>query len=123
MNGETNIQNTILLATGERSDTFAWRNQTGVFRAMDGDRVVKVGIVGAPDILSVVAVTITPEMVGKTIGVAVGIEVKTAKGKQADDQKKWQRAFEKKGGVYLLARSKQEANEKLDTLSAVICNR
>lgn len=102
----------------------AWRNQSGCFRAMDNpNRIIQVGQLGSPDVLSVVAVTITPEMVGKTIGVAVGIEVKTDKGKQSEQQKKWQRAFEKKGGIYLLARTQEQAQESVQGLSAIICNK
>lgn len=123
-NPETNIQNAIIIKIGERADTMVWRNHTGAFRAMDNpQRIVQVGLVGSPDILSVVAVTITPEMVGKTVGVAVGIEVKTATGRQSEQQKKWQKAFEKKGGVYLLARSPEQAQEAVQGLSAIICNR
>lgn len=123
-NAETNIQNSIIIAIGGRADAMAWRNQSGCFRAMDNpDRIIQVGQLGSPDVLSVVAVTITPEMVGQTIGVAVGIEVKTDKGKQSEQQKKWQRAFEKKGGIYLLARSQEQAESAVQGLSSIICNR
>lgn len=60
------------------------------------------------DSLAVVAVTITPAMVGKTIGVAVAPEFKTASGKQSERQKLWQRAFESRGGVYRLVRNQAE---------------
>ena len=50
-------------------------------------------------------VTITPDMLGKRIGVAVGVEFKTETGRQSDAQKRWQAAFESRGGVYRLVRS------------------
>lgn len=123
-NAETNIQNSIIISIGQRADVLCWRNQTGAFRSMDNpQRVVHVGDKGSPDILSVVAVTITPEMVGKTVGVAVGIEVKTATGKQSEQQQKWQKAFEKRGGIYQVCRTPAEAIALMDTLSQAICNR
>lgn len=123
-NAETNIQNGILLAVGSRPDCMAWRNQVGGFRAMDDpQRIIRVGVPGSPDILSVVAVTITPDMVGKTVGVAVGIEAKTASGKQREDQAKWQQAFEHRGGIYLLSRSPEQAVEDVNRLSTIICTR
>ena len=60
-----------------------WRNNTGKFRSMnDPQRIVSVGQVGSADIIGVQPVTITPEMVGKVIGQAIAIEVKTPKGRQ-----------------------------------------
>ena len=47
-------------------------------------------------------------------GRAFGIEVKTAKGKQRDAQKKWQEAWEKRGGIYILARSVEDVYRGLD---------
>lgn len=108
---ETNIQNSALLEVGRDAGVMVWRNQTGVFRTMDGERVVKVGNAGAPDALGVVAVTITPDMVGKTIGVAIAPEFKTPKGKQEGEQKDWQAAFVRRGGVYRLIRSPGEMRD------------
>ena len=56
----------------------------------------------------IVAVTITPDMVGKTIGVAVQPEFKTSRGKQRERQEDWQRAVEQRGGIYRLVRSAAE---------------
>lgn len=123
-NAETNIQNAVLLAIGSRADCMAWRNQTGGFRAMDNpQRIIRVGTPGAPDILSVMAVTITPDMVGRTIGVAVGIEVKTATGAQRKEQAKWQQALERRGGIYLLTRSPEQAQEQCQMVPRIICTR
>lgn len=117
MKQETSIQNAALLEVGTDPDVMVWRNQTGVFRAMDDpDRVIKVGNPGAPDILGVVAVTITPDMVGKTIGVAIAPEMKTGRGKQAENQGKWQRAFERRGGVYRLVRSPGELRDMVEAV-------
>lgn len=106
-NAETRqAQNPALLAAGARPDVLVWRQQSGVFRSYDDpDRIVRVGVPGMADAGMIVSVTITPDMVGKTIGVAVQSEFKTAKGKQAENQKNWQAAVEKRGAVYRLVRS------------------
>lgn len=106
---ETNDQNAALLAVGTDPEVMVWRNQTGVFRSMDDpDRLIKVGNPGAPDALGVVAVTITPDMVGKTIGVAIAPEFKTAKGKASAPQRNWGAAFIRRGGLWRLIRSPDE---------------
>ena len=105
MNPETRVQNACLLATGDHPDVLAFRQQSGVFRSMDGDRVVKVGLPGMADLGMIVPMKITPDMVGKTVGVAVQPEIKTRRGRQAEDQHTWQAAVARSGGVYRLLRS------------------
>lgn len=102
---EHNIKNEILLDLGQAPDVYIQNQPTGVFRALDSERKVRVGNPGQSDLLAVVAVTITPDMVGRTIGAAVFIETKTAKGTQQDNQKLFQLAVEKRGALYLVARS------------------
>jgi hypothetical protein len=103
-NVETNIQNKIMLEMSARG-AMVWRNQTGKFRSMnDPNRIISVGQTGSADILACVPTVITLEMVGKTVGLCVAIEVKTETGKQRSDQKSWQEAFENHGGRYILAR-------------------
>ena len=100
------VQNPALLAVGARPDVLAWRQQSGMFRAFDDpSKVVRVGQPGLADSIAVVTVTITPEMVGRTIGVAVAPEFKTSTGRQSEAQRNWQRAFEQRGGIYRLIRS------------------
>jgi hypothetical protein len=100
------VQNPALLAVGARRDVMIWRQQSGMFRRMDDpEQLVRVGQTGMADAMAVVAVTITPDMVGKTIGAAVAPEFKTKRGQQSEAQADWQRAFEARGGVYRLVRS------------------
>jgi len=56
---------------------------------------------GAPDLFAVKKDYIN----GIEIGVIYGIECKSAKGKQTEDQRLWQIRFEDAGGVYILVRS------------------
>lgn len=100
------VQNPALLAVGARPDVLIWRQQAGLFRQFEPPHnPVRVGTPGLADSIAVVAVTITPEMVGKTVGVAVAPEFKTTRGTQSDSQKAWQAAFEARGGIYRLIRS------------------
>lgn len=102
-------QNPALLEVGARPDVLVWRQQVGVFRAMDNpQRIVHVGVPGMADAGMIVAVTISPEMVGKTVGIAVQPEFKTRTGRQRVAQENWQRAVEQRGGVYQLVRSADE---------------
>ena len=108
-NSETRVQNSAFLSVGQRPDVMVWRQQVGKYRAMhDPERVVTVGVPGMADSIMVVAVEITAEMIGRKLGVAVAVEFKTEKGRQADAQKAWQRAFEARGGIYALVRSADE---------------
>lgn len=105
---ESAIQRAAFLAVGTRPDVAAFRMQSGVFRAMDSDRVVKVGVPGMADGLMVVAVTITPEMVGRVVGVAAFPEFKTSTGRQAEAQHNFQRAVQARGAPYRLIRSAED---------------
>lgn len=115
---ETKLQNICFLAVGARRDVVAFRQQSGVFRAMDSERVVKVGQPGMSDALAVVAVTITPDMVGKTVGVAVFPEFKTKTGRQAEAQHNFQRAVQSRGAVYRLVRSEADMLALIDDVKA-----
>jgi hypothetical protein len=95
-----------MLAVGLDPCVMIWKQPVGLFRALtDPDRKVMVGTPGQSDAIAVVKVQITPDMVGKTIGVAVAPEFKTKTGKHAENQKDWRRAFEARGGIYRLVRS------------------
>jgi hypothetical protein len=96
---ERDIQRRILLALAARWHPrgIFWVADTGVARSMDGDRVIRFGLPGQSDIQGVLD------------GRWVGVEVKTARGKQRQNQVAFQRAIEAAGGVYILARSEAEA--------------
>lgn len=104
----TQVQLPALLAVGQRPDVLAYRQQSGVFRRMDDPRqLVRVGLPGMADAAMIVATTITPDMVGKTIGVHVSAEFKH-RGQQSEAQRNWQRAVEARGGVYRIVRSAED---------------
>ena len=105
-NPETKIQNRIMMDMSEKG-YLVWRNQVGLFKTLDG-RTVNIGIKGSSDLMAIKPTVITPEMVGQTLAVFVAVEVKTATGRQSEPQKKWQKAVEKLGGKYILARSEDD---------------
>lgn len=118
-NTETNIQNECLLSVGSRPDVLAMRLQSGAYRAMDNpNRIIKVGAPGMPDTMLVVAVEITPDMVGQTMAVCAAAEIKTSTGRQSEAQKRWQSAFEKRGGVYRLVRSPADMLALIEQIKA-----
>lgn len=69
------------------------RINTGVYLSLDGQRHVRSAPNGTPDLL------------GIAYERPLAIETKARRGKHADDQIKFQRAWEKNGGIYILARS------------------
>lgn len=118
MKKESTIQASSLLAVGMRDDVFPMRLQSGVFRSLHDDRIIKVGQSGVSDSMLIVSVTITPEMVGCVVPVAVAAEFKTKNGRQSNDQKKWQAAFEKRGGIYRLIRSVGEIEALIELVKS-----
>ena len=93
---ETEILRAVLVAVTALPDTVAWRNNTGV-AVTAARQVVRFGAPGAPDILGVRA------------GRAFGIEIKTPTGRQSAAQVAFQRAYERAGGLYIIARSVDDA--------------
>lgn len=109
-NQETVIQQDAMLSVGCDTGVLVWRQQVGTFRSMDNpNRIVRIGVPGMSDSMMVVRMKITPDMVGREIGVAVAAEFKVPKsGRQSAAQKNWQKAFQARGGIYRLIRSAAE---------------
>ena len=90
MSTEQDLLNRVLAAVGALPGVLAWRNNTGALRDANG-RMVRFGARGSADVFVIAA------------GRFVGIECKHGRGRQSEDQKRWQRACEAAGGVYVLA--------------------
>lgn len=73
---------------------FYWRNNTGAL--VTEDRFVKFGYKGSPDIICVYG------------GQFIGIECKSPKGVQSENQKEFQKKLEDAGGTYLLVKNIDE---------------
>jgi hypothetical protein len=102
---ETELMRDILVAANQLPDALFWRVNVGLSRSPDGRRVTRYGLPGQADIAGVVR------------GHHVEIEVKTPTGRQSRQQIRWQRAVERAGGTYVLARSVDEALAALECVS------
>lgn len=114
---ERTIQNYALVALSQAfvGRGIFWPNETGqAYVKLDhkkplcekNKRPIRYGLVGSSDIL------------GCVDGLMICIEMKTKTGKQREAQKLFQAAIERCGGIYFIARSADEAVEKLKTALA-----
>ena len=119
-NAETEIQQRIRLEIGHRSDVRLFRNNTGTLPDPRTGRPIQFGLAkGSADLIGIKQVTITPDMVGQTIGVFTSIEVKTPTGRVTPQQRNWLAMVRKLGGIAGIARSIRDANEILGLVGKV----
>lgn len=113
----------LLLKCASEWGAILFRNPRGVERIAQKDcktcqrfgRVVSYGLHnGAPDLVGWMAVTVTPDMVGQTVALFVGVEAKRADGRVSEDQRRFLNALEQAGAVQGVVRSIGE----LETLLA-----
>lgn len=91
----------ILLAVQQEWPTgLVYRRNVGAMHDKDGN-FIRFGLPGMADIGGIIE------------GRAIEIECKTEIGRQTKEQKNWQEAVERAGGLYVLARSREEAIEQL----------
>lgn len=105
---EREIQRAILQALGSRSDLRLWRSNTGMAHDQAG-HVVRFGTPGQGDLSGLLAPS----------GRRLEIEVKAPSGKQTQQQKQFQAMIEAMGGLYVLARSVEEAVTAIDNAQVV----
>ena len=109
-NAETNLQQHIRLALGQRPDLRLFRNNTGTLPDPRTGRPVQFGLArGSADLIGLRTVTITPDMVGQQVAVFTSIEVKTATGRVTPDQHNWLNMVQQAGGIAGVARSVSDA--------------
>lgn len=134
MTSEKSILNQCLVALSKVPGVRCWRNNTGqawtgrkivrlepgaVIRAGQRDvlirdgRPIQFGLPGSGDIIGLRQVTITQDMVGQRIGQFMAVETKSEKGRQSDQQQRFEAMVNGLGGTYVLARSPEEAREKI----------
>ena len=98
---ERAIQSEILLAVQQEWPTgVVYRRNVGAMLDSRG-KMVRFGLPGQADIACIIE------------GRAIEVEVKAPGKKQTEDQRNWQKAVERAGGVYVLAYSKDEALHKI----------
>jgi hypothetical protein len=114
---ETTILQRIRLAIGRVPGLRLFRNNVGKLISQDC-RLVSFGLhPGSADLIGWKSVTITPDMVGKTVAVFASVEVKTPTGAVKTDQANWQAQVEEAGGIAIIARSEQDALAGLTSCS------
>jgi hypothetical protein len=102
----------ILIDISKIPEVRAWKVNNGVFKTIKGDRIVKIGVNGSADISGILSLNIY----GQTIGIRLEIEVKTGNATQRKEQKAFQNMIESRGGLYLVARSVEDARVFVKTL-------
>ena len=91
-------------------DLRLFRNQVGTGTTPDG-RFIRFGLhPGSPDLIGWRRVLITSDMVGQTVAIAVGIEVKSAHGRVSTEQQKFLAHMQAFGALAGVARSADEAH-------------
>lgn len=100
---EVEIQQAILLALGARTDLRVWRNNVGVAVGANG-RPIRFGVPGSADICGLLAPS----------GRFLGIEVKAPGGRLRPDQEAWGAMVQRFGGLYVVARSVEDAVRAVD---------
>lgn len=102
----------IRLALGRVPGLTLWRNNCGALLDRSG-RLVRYGVAnpGGSDLLGFRSVTVTPDMVGKTLAVFAGIEVKAANGKHpvTPEQQRFIANLTEAGGLAGVARNPAQA--------------
>ena len=96
---EADIQSLILIYLTSLPDTYAQRQNTGA--AHDGRRLVRYGVPGQADILCCMK------------GRFIEVEVKTKTGRQSEAQKQRERNITRASGIYILARSVEDVQNRL----------
>lgn len=118
---EKAILNDVLVAVSALPDAMVWRNNTG--QAWQGGRVkarvgekvtVEPGMVILRNARPInFGLTGSGDALGAVQGRPVAIETKARRGYQSEQQANFERAWVRCGGLYILARSPEEAVEGL----------
>lgn len=106
MTTESRLVAAILLAWGAHPRVRLWRQNSGLLWAPDGNggvRRVRAAVPGAPDLAGLLA----------PAGTYLGIECKTAVGRQSPEQRAFEAMLTKFGGIYILARSVSDVDAAL----------
>ena len=93
----------ILLTFGASPILRIWKNDVGVGRSLNGNRVLRWGLKGSADIIGI-----------GFGGRFVAIEVKTGKARQSEQQKCFQQMIQNMGGIYIVARSVQDVRDMIN---------
>jgi hypothetical protein len=93
-----------------------WRNNTGIATHVKESGIYKMryGLgVGSPDIIGIRRTLITPEMVGRHLGVFFGNEVKRPGETREPEQEEWENVIRRFNGIYILSSTVAESVDAL----------
>lgn len=83
---------------------------------LNNPRILHAGMCkGGSDLVGILPVTITPDMVSQKIGVFIAIEVKAEKGRATADQLAFIKMVNDTGGIGFIARSEDDAKKIVDS--------
>lgn len=128
MSAESNITKEILLESSQRH-AILFRNNTGMgwigtrihypkqgYVLLKDARPLHAGLcTGSSDLIGWKRITITEDMVGKTLAVFAAVEVKTPTGRASKDQLNFISQVRAQGGIAGIARSREEARNLLES--------
>lgn len=88
-----------------------FRNNVGLFTTNTG-RKVRTGLCkGSSDLIGWTPITITQDMLGKTVAVFTAVECKTEKGRASKEQLNFIEQVKANGGFAVIARGEQDIHE------------
>jgi len=132
---ESLIQRDIRLAIGSRPDTRLFRNNTAqgvvgevewpkapkTVKVYPGDAIVRHARVlhaglheGSSDLVGIHRTLITPSMVGRSVGLFLGLETKDERGRASEPQKRWHQMLLDFGALSGIVRSVEEARQVIE---------
>lgn len=105
------------------------RNNRGMFKTIDGKRMVRAGLEaeGASDLVGIHTVKITPEMVGKKVGIFLAVEVKKPSWERpTTETERQQQNFidqvNKRGGIAFFINNHEKLEEEIKNFFKPIDN-
>lgn len=112
---ETDITHKCMIAASKLG-VVLFKNVRGMFLTQDATRKIRAGLLadGSSDLIGWKRVTITPDMIGKTLAVFTAIEIKTATGRASPEQKHFIEAVQKSGGIAAIVRDEKQLKSALD---------
>lgn len=105
---ESQIQDAVRLVLGAEPDAVWWRNNIGRAQLHGHTIAFGVGGPGGADLLGVFR------------GIFTAVEIKSADGRQTEEQRRFEQLVRRKGGIYVVLRSADDAHAWLAELRRTV---
>lgn len=119
---ERDVVAAILQGPASSPGVCLWKNPRGVAQYPDGSSVAYGLAEGAADLVGLVEVRVLPSMVGRKLGVFVGLEVKRPGEKPRPDQLQWLACVRRFGGLGFWADDARIVEQRLRELREGVCD-